>query len=305
MERAALNFRAEGEPIRPIEQQPLAWRRVVTPGYFRATGIALAAGRDFDDYDDPSAATPAVIINETFARKLFPPGTHAVGKRIAPQGFPGWMQVVGVASDVRYEGQDRETEPWFFFCQTYPGIPQSPIHMYFVVRGKIDPQSLMVLARQAAGQLDPGLAIYDVRTMQEWLDRSLGTRRAYTWLFGVFAAVALLLAVAGIYGVVSYTVSRRTREIGIRLALGARPRRVVEEVVRSTMALAGIGIAIGLCGAWFATRTMTAVLAGVSAHDPWVYGGVTVALGLAVLAATLVPACRAASVDPVRALRQE
>ena len=153
--------------------------------------------------------------------------------------------------------------------------------------------------------MDPGLAIYDVRTMEQWLDRSLGMRRAYTWLFGVFAAVALLLALAGIYGVVSYTVTERTREIGIRVALGARPRQVVVEVVRGTMALAGIGIAIGLCGAWFATRTMTKVLAGVSAHDPWAFGGVVVALGMAVLAATLWPAVRAASVDPVRALRQE
>lgn len=305
MERAAFNFRAEGAPVRPIEQQPLAWRRVVMPGYFRATGIPMAAGRDFDDHDNQPAGTPPVIINETFARKLFGPGTDALGKRIAPQGFTGWMQVVGIVRDVRYEGQDREAEPWFYFCQIYPGLAQSPIHMYFVVRGKIDPQSLTTLARQVARRLDPGLAIYDVRTMQDWLDRSLGTRRAYTWLFGVFAGVALLLALAGIYGVVSYTVSGRTQEIGIRVALGANPQRVVQEVVRGTMTLAAIGMAIGLCGAWFATRTMTAVLAGVSAHDPWTYGGVVLALGMSVLAATLVPALRAASIDPVRALRQE
>jgi len=302
-ERVVHNFRAEGEAERPIEQQPAAVQRIVMPGYFRAMGISLR-GREFDDRDLQPAGTPPVIINETLARQLFPPGTNAIGRRVAARTVNGWMQVVGVAPDVRYEGLDRETEPWFYFCQNYPADGRATLHMYFVVRGTIDPQSLMTLARQVARQLDPGLAIYDVRTMEQWLDRSLGMRRAYTWLFGVFAAVALVLALAGIYGVVSYTVTQRTREIGIRVALGARPRQVVAEVVRGTMALAGVGIALGLCGAWFATRTMTKVLAGVSAHDPWAFGGVVVALGMAVLAATLWPAVRAASADPARALRE-
>ena len=228
-------------------------QRIVMPGYFRAMGISLKAGREFDDRDLQPAGTPPVIINQTLARLLFPPGTDAIGRRVAARTVNGWMQVVGVAPDVRYEGLDREPEPWYYFCQNYPATGQSTLHMYFVVRGTIDPQSLTTLARQVARQLDPGLAIYDVRTMEQWLDRSLGMRRAYTWLFGVFAAVALLLALAGIYGVVSYTVTERTREIGIRVALGARPRQVVADVVRGTMALAGLGIAIGLCGAWFAT----------------------------------------------------
>jgi predicted permease len=303
-ERVALNFRAEGEAERPTEQQPVAVQRVVMPGYFRAMGISLKAGREFDERDLRPSETPPVMINETLARLLFPRGTDAVGRRVAARTVNGWMQVVGVAPDVRYEGLDRETEPSYYFCQNYPATGQSTLHMYFVVRGSIDPQSLTTLARQVARQLDPGLAIYDVRTMEQWLDRSLGMRRAYTWLFGVFAAVALLLALAGIYGVVSYTVTQRTREIGIRVALGARPRQVVAEVVRGTMALAGIGIAVGLCGAWFATRTMTKVLAEVNAHDPWALGVVVLALGMAVLAATLWPAVRAASVDPVRALRE-
>jgi predicted lysophospholipase L1 biosynthesis ABC-type transport system permease subunit len=246
-----------------------------------------------------------VIVNEAFVRRFWQPGSNVIGKRIAPANSSLWMQIVGVASDVRYEGLDSQVEPWFYFCQTYPFIPQVPFHMYFVVRGRMEQAALIALAREVTQRLDPGLAIYEVRTMQDWVDRSLGTRRAYSWLFGVFAGVALLLAIAGIYGVVSFTVTRRTREIGIRVALGARPGNVVSEVVRGTMTLAGIGIAIGLCGAWFATRTMTSLLAGMSPHDPCAYAAVIVILSVAVLAATLLPARRAALVDPVSALRQD
>lgn len=304
-EQAALVFQVAGEPARRMEQEPRALQRVVMPGYFRAMGIALKAGRDFEQRDLHPAGTPPVIINETFARQLWPRETDVIGRRIAPVGFHGWMQVAGVVSDVRYDGLDRAVQPAFYFCQTYPGIDQSPFHMYYVVRGKVDSQALTALARHAARQMDPGLAIYDVRTIDDWLDRSLVTRRAYSWLFCVFATVALLLAIAGIYSVVSYTVTERTREIGIRMALGARPRQVVSEVVRGTMAWAGIGVAIGLCGAWFATQAMTSLLADVSAHDPWAYGAVVGILGMAALLAALMPARRAALVDPVNALRQE
>jgi putative ABC transport system permease protein len=279
--------------------------RIVSRGYFRAMEIALKRGRDFDERDNRAGSTPSAIINEALARQLWPIGTDVIGKRIATQFNDGWIQVVGVVSDVRYEGLDNDVEPWVYFCETFPGIGQSPVHMYFVVRGKIDYPSLTAVARQAARQLDPALAIYDVRTIQDWLDRSLGTRRAYSWLFALFAAVALLLAIAGIYGVVSYAVTQRTREIGIRIALGARPRQVVGEVVDGTLAWAAIGIGIGLCGAWFATRTITSFLAGVSPHDSLTYGAVVLAIAVAVLLATLIPARHAASVDPMTALRQE
>jgi len=161
------------------------------------------------------------------------------------------------------------------------------------------------MAREALRQVDPAMAIYDVHTMQEMLDRSLWTRRTYSWLFGVFDAVALLMAVAGIYGVVSFAVAQRTREIGIRMALGAEPGQVVGQVLREGMVLVASGVALGLVGAWYATRLMGTLLAGVSPHDPWAYMAVVATLGAAALVANFVPARRAALADPMVALRGE
>ena len=153
--------------------------------------------------------------------------------------------------------------------------------------------------------MDPGLPMFEIRTMRERMERSLWARRTYSWLFGVFAGAALVLAVAGIYGVVSYAVTQRTHEIGIRMALGAEPGQVLGQVLMEGMALVGTGVAIGLAGAALATRLLQPLLAGVSPHDPWAFAAVGLALTLAALAASLVPARRAATVDPVRALRFE
>jgi predicted permease len=289
-------LQAEGAPP-PDPSAPLllvAGRRV-TPGYFRALGVPLLDGRDFDEHD----AVGAAIVNETLARRYWPSGGSMIGKRLLQPAAKLWFTVVGVVADVRDDGLEQPVRPQIF--GPYPAAIVS--YLNIVARGRLDSASLVASAREAARQADPDVAIFDVQTMRDLLDRSLGERRAYTWLFGVFAAIALVIAVAGTYGVVSYAVTQRTREIGIRMALGAQPRQVIREVLRGGLTLVGAGAVIGLAGAWFAARLMTSLLAGVSAHDPQAYLSVIAVLVVAGLLATFFPARRAASVDPVQALK--
>ena len=177
--------------------------------------------------------------------------------------------------------------------------------MNIVLRGSIEPQMLIGPAREILRQMDPELPMFDIRTMTERLDRSLWARRAYSWLFGAFALVALLLAAAGIYGVISYAVSQRTREIGIRMALGAQPRQVLSEVLASGMLLVSAGVVAGVAGALVVVRLLQTLLFGVSSRDPIVYAAVMLGVVLAGLVANFVAARRAAAVGPLRALRFE
>jgi ABC-type antimicrobial peptide transport system permease subunit len=159
--------------------------------------------------------------------------------------------------------------------------------------------------REIVRQLDPGSAVFDVFTLHQRVDRSLWTRRMYTWLFAAFGVMALLLAATGIYGIISYAVTQRTREIGIRMAVGAKPREVLGLILREGMILVVIGIVIGSVGALLATRLLQSLLAGVSPSDAWSFSTAGLVLILAALAANLIPARRAASIDPIRALRAE
>jgi predicted permease len=295
-------FQAEGEPPLPKGQSdPVILQIVTFPGYFRAMGVDLKAGRDFDDRDGDSDGTHAAIVSEGFA-KLHWPGADPIGKRIGYRSDkPMWMRVVGVASDTKHYGLDKDARPEVYM----PYRHQPRESMNVVLRSKVGTTSLIASAREVVRRADPDLAMYEVRTMQERLQRSLWARRTYSWLFGVFAALALALAVAGIYGVVSYAVTQRTREIGIRMALGANPSQVLSGVLREGMTLAAIGVAIGIMGALAATRLLESLLAGVSPHDPLAFVSVSMGLALAALAANLIPARRAASVDPMHALRFE
>jgi putative ABC transport system permease protein len=183
------------------------------------------------------------------------------------------------------------------------GVPR--LSMDIILRGSIEPQLLIAPAREILRQLDPDLPMFDIRTMTERLDQSLWARRAYSWLFGAFALVALILAAAGIYGVISYAVSQRTQEIGIRMALGAQPAQVLREVLASGMLLVSAGVALGLAGALAAVRLLQTLLFGVSSRDPIIYAAVMLGVVIVGLLANFVPARRAASVDPLRALRFE
>jgi putative ABC transport system permease protein len=209
--------------------------------------------------------------------------------------------VIGVVHDVRHSGLEQAVRPEIYL----PYSPNFWVPLTIVVRGNIDAEALAPWARQAMHEVDSSIAIFDAHTMQERLVRSLWMRRAESWLFGAFAGIALLMAVAGIYGVVSYTVARRTREIGIRMAVGAKPGQVVRQVLREGMGLVAIGLALGFAGAWYSTRLMGSLLAGVDPHGPRAYGAVVLVLAFAALAANLIPARRAASVDPLKVLRTD
>src|SRR5205823_14594698 len=208
-------------------------------------------------------------------------------------------QVIGLLRDEKHYGLDREMKASVFhplaptMLTVNPNDGRSLREISIVLRGSIDLGALTGPAREVARQLDPDAPIYDVSTMTERLDRSLWTRRAYSWLFGAFATVAILLAVAGVYGILSYSVSQRTQEIGIRLALGARPAQVLTQVLRDGMVLVSIGVAAGLAGALSGAELLRTLLFGVSSREPVIYAAVAVVVIAVGLLANLAPARRA------------
>jgi predicted permease len=307
-------FLAEGAfPLGPHDQNPVVLQVAATPGYFDAIGMTLLAGRVFDEHDnslrvgadgwnaDPAKGPLLAIVNETFARRYWP-GQNAIGKRIRHNADKSpWITVTGVIKDEKHEGLDQQTRPAVYF--PYGEAPLQA--MSIVLRGAIDPEMLAAPARDTLRHLDPGVALYDMRGMTERLHQSMWARRAYSWLFGAFALVALALASAGIYGVISYAVSRRTHEIGIRMALGARPAQVLRAILGSGMALVAAGVAVGLLSTLAAARLLETLLFGVSSRDPLIYTAMILGVAGVSLIANFVPARRAAAVDPMRALRAE
>jgi putative ABC transport system permease protein len=203
--------------------------------------------------------------------------------------------------DERHYGLDQEIRPTVYF--PYGEAPRPA--MSIVLRGAADPLMLSGPSRDILRHLDAGLPIYDLRSMTERLRESMWARRAYSWLFGVFAMVAVVLAAAGVYGVISYAVSRRTHEIGIRMALGAGPAKLLRSVLGHGMVLVAIGIAAGLAATLFVAHYLETLLFGVSPHDPLIYLAVILGVTAICLLANFVPARRAASVDPMQALRTE
>ncbi len=282
------------------DQNPVVLCLMATPGYFETMGVTLIAGRPFNEHDGRPASR-AAIVNEAFA-KYFWPNMDALGKRLRFQG-PGndWIPVTGIAHDVRHYGLDQEVRPSVWV--PYNAMPQTA--MSIALRTATDPHSLTRAVREVQRQIDPELAMFNIRTMTERLDRSLRARRAYSWLLGAFAAIAILLAAAGVYGVTSYAVSQRSREIGIRMALGARPGQVMSGVLAGGMALVSAGVALGLAGAFLTTRWLESLLFGVSTHDPLTYGAAIAAVAAAGLMANWIPAQRASRVDPMKILRFE
>jgi ABC-type lipoprotein release transport system permease subunit len=223
-----------------------------------------------------------------------------VGKRIRyVSNQPDWFQVVGLTRDTKHYGLDQEMKPSVFV----PFRVLGSNGMYIVVRSAGDPDTLTSSVREAVRQADPGLPIFDLRTMTSRLNRSLWTRRVYSWLFGTFAGMAILLAATGIYGVISFAVSQRTREIGIRMALGARPQQVMAAVLGPGMALVGAGIVVGVAASVFTSRFLSSLLFGVSPSAIITYLIVIGTVALVGALANLIPARRAAEVDPIRALR--
>jgi len=293
-------FRAEGAPeLGPDDVAPVTLNRVVSPGYLEAMGIRLLSGRLFTEADGREEGAGSVILNETWARANFP-DEDPVGKRIHAtwEGAP-LMTVVGVTEDTKHYGLDEEMRQGIF--QPLAQVPISGTAI--VVRTSLDPLGLVPQIRQLTRDADPDVPVVLPRTMQEILDQSLWPRKIVAWLFVGFAVMALVLAVGGIYGVLSYTVTQRNLEIGIRMALGARDRQVLGQVLAQGMTLVGIGAVLGVLGAYGMARAISSIFYGVGTGTPLLYGVVVlILLGVGALA-NLLPARKAARVSPVGALR--
>jgi len=284
---------------------PSAGFRVVSPDYFAALHIPLRAGRLLDERDDEAAAE-VVVINEEAARRYWP-GRNPVGQqinvsvRLVTGAGTGLKTIVGVVGDVKFGGLDLTAPP-----EIYLPYPQQPVDsLTIAMRTADDPLAAAPMARAAIASLDPELPLSDVRTMESLVGRSIAERRFTMLLLASFAAVAVLLAAIGVYGVLAYLVTRRTQEIGVRLAMGATPADVVQLFLREGAVLAGIGLAAGLAGALAAGRALGSLVFGVTTTDPATFAGVAIAMALTALAASYIPARRAARVDPMDALRTD
>jgi putative ABC transport system permease protein len=296
-------FLVEGRPLRDLSDAGDEEFRVITPDYFRALGIPLLKGRFFSDADNADASR-VTIINKAFADRHFH-GEEPVGKRLTredPRGSKvNWLTIVGVVGDVRHNGLNVEAKPEFYV----PHQQETRFSMILVARIAAGPDNLTAAIRREILALDPQLPLYNVRPMERIISESVALQRLATLLFSGFAALALLLASIGVYGVMSYAVAQRTHEIGIRIALGARARDVMKLVMTQGMKPALIGVVIGLAGSFWLTRLMDNLLFDVSATDPLTFAVIPFLLTVIGLVACWIPARRAAKVDPMIALRDE
>ena len=297
---AATSVEIVGRPKPPLGQEPVADVRVATNDYFKAMGVPLLKGRLFNE-EDAADHTNRVIVNETMAIKYWP-GEDPIGKKVNIS----WNdrrddEIIGVVGDVRHAGLD--TAPRGMTYWPYARFPYGS--MTLAVRATTDPRAIVNGVVSVVRELDRDLAVADIRTMEEVVSNSVAQRRLTMLLLAAFAGAALVLAAVGIYGVIAYSVTQRTQEIGIRMALGARQADVLKMVVGQAMLLAAIGIAVGAAGALFLTRLMTGLLFDVRPADPVTFAAVATLLAAVAAAAAYVPGRRATRVDPVVALRAE
>ena len=298
-----LGMYVDNQPENPADVELV----MSSPAYLKALGLQLRKGRFFDDRDRDDT-TYVAVVNEAFAR-TFLPNEDALGKRVRPGGrdvpFP-WYTIVGVIEDVRQQGPDTAAKPQFFMPHRQPVLgPVMLQSMTLVLRTDANPEGSIAGVRAVVRELDPELPVYEVSTMQQLLSESVATRRFNMILVVVLAVLALVLAAVGIYGVMSYAVAARTREIGIRMALGARAASVLSLVIKDGMKFALVGLAIGIGGAFALTRLMRTLLFDVTPTDPATFAGVAILLFVVALLACLIPARRASGFDPVEALRHD
>jgi putative ABC transport system permease protein len=291
---------AEPEGYHPAPNEAMEIEAsMISPGYYRAIGTPLLRGREFTEADRKGSER-VVIVNQAFAERFWP-GQDPIGKRMRRGDSGPWRTVVGVVADTKQYEVDGEPPITAFYPNRQLGVGTR----YLVIKAKADPRALVAPVTREVQALDADLPVYDVSTMEERLADSFARRRFSMFLLGVFAACASLLAAIGIYGVVSFWVSQRTRELGIRAALGARHHDIMRLVIGQVVVLVGIGIAAGLAAAFGLTRVMQRLLFGVSATDAVTYVMLAAALGVVALVASYVPARRAAGVPPIIALRAE
>ena len=269
------------------------------PNYFETIGIPLLRGRSFSVEDQ--ANTPGVVvINKTMAERFWP-NQDPLGKQVkfVSDGTVG--SVIGVVGDSKHYYVAEDPRP-----QLYVAYSQNPgIFATLVIRTTVEPLSLAEQVRQAVWKVDPDQPMWKIRTVDFLVTRSVADRRFLMWLMGIFAALALILTMIGLYGVISYLVNQRTQEIGIRMALGAQVSDVLRLILKSGMALTLFGVAVGLAGAFLITRWMTTLLFGVKPTDAVTFGVVSICLVVTALVACYLPARRATKVDPLVALRYE
>jgi predicted permease len=296
-----IGFLVEGGGERDYYTAYGSW---VSNDFFRAMGIPLKKGRVFTD-EDRADTTPVVVINEAMARRFWP-GQDAVGKRVRWGGWnppQGWLTIAGVVGDVRFSSLEAESPPTIYMPVFQ--IPRIRRDAVFIARTAAEPSSLAAAMRREIAAVDADLPVYDVRTMSQVIAESVAQRRFTMGLLAIFAFAALGLAALGLYGVLSYAVTQRTREIGLRMALGGRRLDVLGLVVGQGMKMAMIGALAGLLASLALTRLMKGLLYGVSASDPLTFIAVALLLTMVALIACWIPARRATKVDPMVALRCE
>ncbi|HYY41189.1 MAG TPA: ABC transporter permease, partial [Pyrinomonadaceae bacterium] len=295
----SITFQIAGREPAPPGAEPQGNYTIVSPGYFETLKITLRQGRLFNE-QDTAQAPPVTLVSEALARRYFA-GEDAVGQRIKVGDEAQPREIVGIVGDVRRAALETEPQPEYYL--PYKQVEERRLNL--VVRTTGDAAGMNAQVRGAVRELDKDQLIWQTRTLAELRSASVAARRFNMMLLGLFAIVALVLAVLGIYGVMAYSVTRRTHEIGIRIALGARAADVLRLIIGQGMTLAAIGVAVGLMGALAITRTMASLLYGVSATDPVIFAGLSLLLVAVAFVASYVPARRATKVDPMVALRYE
>jgi putative ABC transport system permease protein len=298
---ARTSFSIEGRPIPPPGEQLSTDVRVTDENYFQTIGIPVLSGRGFTE-QEAKEDRRTIIINETMARQHFP-GQNPLGQYLRVQMMPDPqpMEIIGVVADAKYKTLEAPPHPMVYWA--HPQLVYS--EMTYVMRTNGDPLNLAAAVQREIQAIDKDQPVADVRTMQSWIDELTARSRFGTLLLSIFAALALILAAIGIYGVMSYSVTQRTHELGIRIALGAQTRDVLKLILGRGFILTLVGIALGLAGSFALTRVMSSLLFGVSATDPVTFGGLSFLLTGVALLACYIPTRRAMKVDPMVALRNE
>ncbi|MGA8029017.1 MAG: FtsX-like permease family protein [Bryobacteraceae bacterium] len=290
-------FSITGRSPQAAGQEPRAELRYVSLGYFTALGVSIRRGRGFTAHDT-SDSQPVILINEALALRYFP-GRDPIGQR-TDRGT-----IIGVLGDIRQSGLDRQAAPEIYYSFAQNTAAASDAGVSLVVRARMRPEALIPAVRAAIHQVNPKQAIFDIKSMGQVIAESIADVNLYLWLIGLFAGLAVLLAIAGIYGVVSYTVTGRTQEFAIRLALGADRREIWNLVLRHGSMLVAFGLMAGVAGTVALARTLKSLVSSVSSPDPATLASFGVLLAAVALAACAVPARRATRIDPNAALKYE